>query len=58
MTVILVLLFLITCLGIDAYRQHKLKHASDFVNDIMFHPEVGLTLADGGEKVEKTEEKK
>lgn len=53
MTVILVLLFLITCLGIDAYKQYKLRHASD----VMYSPEIGLSMADGGEKIKKEEKK-
>ena len=53
MTVMLVLLFIITCLSIDAIKQYKIRHANDALNEVLYHPSIGLTMADGGEKIEE-----
>ena len=59
MTAILVLLFIIGAIGIDALNQRRTKIVNALKNlpaDIMLNDEnVGFTMADGGKK---TEEKK
>lgn len=51
MTALLMLLFVSICFGIEAHRQYKKKHAAN-VSDVMYHREVGFTLADGGKKID------
>ena len=52
MTVLLVLFFISIMIGIDALRQYRAKHVND-VSDIFVH-EWGITMADGGQKIEDT----
>lgn len=62
MTVILVLLFFITVIAIDAYKQHKIKVVAVLKNlpsDVMLNnANIGFTMADGGKKIEQKIENK
>jgi len=57
MTVILVLLFISIMISIDAIRQWKEKRAHLFVPQDIYVHEWGLTMAEGGQKIEKDSKK-